>query len=763
MTEPVLVVDFGTSSSAAAVVLDRGERLVKEPSSGLLSWPSAVSVDPDGRLLVGSAAEHRKRAEPSGYRAEFKRDLGERAPVPLGGRQYAVADLVAAVLAEFRAQGQVMIGRGIDRLVVTVPASYGPVDPRREAMLTAGAAAGFRSVELLAEPVAAAHATVAGEPFAAGETVLVYDFGGGTFDTALVRIGADGAAHTVLGHAALDDCGGRDIDALLAGRIRERGRDWLEPLLGAGGAGALRAQLELGDFVRRIKHQLTESTQVEDYLTPLGPASRVARDELDVLIGPLLDRTVICCRQLLADCGVRARAVDSVLLVGGTTRIPAVRALLADRLSRPLRLVEDPDLAVVHGAAAWAARSADRRLSPLALPAHNRPLAWGFPAPTAELADWAVPPAVAYPAGATLGSLRLPDGSLWELTADEPGTVVRQLAAPGTAVGPGEWLLAVQPLGAPDPAASPGYHAPPGYQPGHPLSHPPGYPPAPPPGRPVWRGRTGTAMLALFGAVVLGYGLLGLLDQVDPGQGMFLLLGYAALVALVAAVTAAARGVAGTAGPAVGAAVALTVAVVGWVADASYRRPNIRLPFDASPVGYQLQTLGTLLLGTALVAAALSVRRRGRGDDAVAWRTWLRGLLGAVLAVGATWFAAGSPWPGYDAFDAVAFPLVALPCLVAALAGGLAVRGATGGSRPLLWTGLALGAGAVALVAARAGEFSGSEWIVILAGGVAAAGGVTGLGLAAADRLGERVSGLPVASWCALYFAGLVVVNGALR
>ncbi|MEV7176475.1 hypothetical protein [Kitasatospora sp. NPDC093679] len=86
MAAPVLVVDFGTSSSAAAVVADRGERLVKEPSSGLLSWPSAVSVGEDGRLLVGSAAENRKRAEPGSYRDEFKRDLGERAPVPLGGR-----------------------------------------------------------------------------------------------------------------------------------------------------------------------------------------------------------------------------------------------------------------------------------------------------------------------------------------------------------------------------------------------------------------------------------------------------------------------------------------------------------------------------------------------------------------------------------------------------------------------------------------------------------------------------------------------------
>ncbi|MFD0531769.1 Hsp70 family protein [Kitasatospora arboriphila] len=236
MTGPVLVVDFGTSSSAAAVVVDGRERLLKEPSSGLLSWPSAVSVAADGRLLVGSAAERRKRAEPDSYRAEFKRDLGERAPVVLGGRGYPATGLVAAVLAEFRSQGRTVTGTEIDRLVVTVPASYGPVDPRREAMLEAGREAGFRSVELLAEPVAAAHAAVAGEPFGPGQTVLVYDFGGGTFDTALVRIGADGA-RTVLGHAALDDCGGRDIDALLTGGIATEARDWLDPLMAAAPPG----------------------------------------------------------------------------------------------------------------------------------------------------------------------------------------------------------------------------------------------------------------------------------------------------------------------------------------------------------------------------------------------------------------------------------------------------------------------------------------------------------------------------------------------
>ncbi|MFB7943976.1 Hsp70 family protein [Kitasatospora phosalacinea] len=439
MSDPVLVVDFGTSSSSAAVVQDGRERLVKEPSSGLLSWPSAVSAVPDGTLLVGSAAERRKRAEPDSYRAEFKRDLGERAPVPLGARTYPATALVAAVLAEFRAQARLMTGRAVGRLVVTVPASYGPVDPRRDAMLAAGREAGFESVELLAEPVAAAHAAVAGEPLGPGSTVLVYDFGGGTFDTALVRIGPDGS-RTVLGHRALDDCGGRDVDALLAGGVSERGREWLDPLISAG---STRARLELGDFVRRIKHQLSEAAEVEDYFTPVTPASRVARTELDALIAPLLERTVDCCRQLLADCGVRTKDVDAVLLVGGTTRVPAVRALLAQRLGRPLRQVEDPDLAVVHGAAAWAARAADRRLTAVPTEPKAVPLAWEPTAP-AELTAWHVEPGTGYPADAALGTLRTAEGALLELVTAAPGRVVRHLRRPGETVTAGEWLIAVE-------------------------------------------------------------------------------------------------------------------------------------------------------------------------------------------------------------------------------------------------------------------------------------------------------------------------------
>ncbi|MFD7729043.1 Hsp70 family protein [Kitasatospora phosalacinea] len=751
MQEPVLVVDFGTSSSAAAVVTDRGERLVKEPSSGLLSWPSAVAAGPDGTLLVGSAAERRKRAEPDGYRAEFKRDLGERAPVPLGGRSYGVTALVAAVLAEFRAQAQLVTGRPVQRLVVTVPASYGPVDPRREAMLAAGREAGFDSVELLAEPVAAAHAAVAGEPFGAGRTVLVYDFGGGTFDTALVRFDEAGVP-AVLGHAALDDCGGRDVDALLAARIRERGREWLEPLLGAGGAGALRARLELGDFVRRIKHQLTESGEVEDYLTPLGPASRVARTELDALIAPLLERTVDCCRQLLADCGVRAKDVDAVLLVGGTTRVPAVRTLLAQRLGRPLRQVEDPDLAVVHGAAAWAARAADRRLTPIELPSHTRPLAWDFPGGNAELTEWTVPPGATYQAGDTLGALRLPDGSLRSLTASAAGRVEAPLVAPGTAVAPGTWLLAVRPRAtAADPAADPAAD-----------------------GGTGWPGRTAWTLAALAGTGLLAYGLAATLTFLAPASAVLLLLGYAGAVLAAAGAAAGFRGAAGGWRSLLAGTAALLFSAQqlwkdDWYEGVPYRM-TLRPPVDGDLRWSSLLFAVLMLLGTALTALALTVRRRRRGD-AVATRPGavgglVGGLVGAVLASGtAAEVLAATDWAS-SSLAGTTLPLVLLPVAAGGQAGAWLVRGVRSADRALWTRGAAVAAAALVVAWARYAS-SLSDGLVLtpwpfpaLCVLTAAAAGA-GLVLAAEPDL-PRVAALPAAGWVLLWTTALLLVVGVV-
>src|SRR5262249_12344462 len=153
--------------------------------------------------------------------------------------------------AALKAEAQKLAGGPIIRCVLTVPASYGRADQRRALMISAAEATRLSTVELLAEPVAAVFAPVIGLAPRPGEPILVYGFGGGTFDTAVVEIGS-GTAHEVRGSAALDDCGGLDLDALLISQLTTDAGGWLEPTLGAtapagDGTTSLRLKMTLGD------------------------------------------------------------------------------------------------------------------------------------------------------------------------------------------------------------------------------------------------------------------------------------------------------------------------------------------------------------------------------------------------------------------------------------------------------------------------------------------------------------------------------------
>jgi molecular chaperone DnaK len=444
---PVLVVDFGTTSSAAMVVAGEESRPVPEPVTGAAAWPSMVFWDGQ-QMLVGTLAERRKRSEPESFAAEFKRGLAADASVVLGRRRFRPVEQVVALLAALRAEAERLHGGPIGRALVTVPASYGSGDPRRARMIAAAEAAGLDTVELLPEPVAAGFAPVTGSPFEPGDLVLVYDLGGGTFDTALLRIGE--RWHEVLGHAALDDCGGRDIDALLAGRIHTEGEEWLAPLLSSAAASpsdpaALRLGMAVTDFAQRLKHQLSDSPAVDDFFLPNAPAYRLTRADLGALAAPVLGRTVTCCTDLLARVGVPPHQVTAILTVGGGARMPAVGELLQQALRLPLRTVEDPDLATVRGAARWLPRSGLRRVTAATSPEPTVPLSFAIPGGTAHLLRWLVAPGQAYLAGVPLARVRLPGGALWDLTARQPGTLDRLLAAPGSDVAAHDWLALARP------------------------------------------------------------------------------------------------------------------------------------------------------------------------------------------------------------------------------------------------------------------------------------------------------------------------------
>jgi len=440
---PVLVIDFGTTSTAAILVAGDDAWPVPEPVTGAASWPSAVFWDGQ-QMLVGTQAERRKRSEPESFAAGFKLSLAADASVVLGRRRFRPVEQLVALLAALRVEAERLYGGPVGRALMTVPASYGPADPRRARMVAAAEAAGLSTVELLPEPVAAA----SGSRFVPDDLLLVYDLGGGTFDATLLQVGERWPE--VIGHAALDDCGGRDVDALLAGRIQVEGRAWLAPLLPSAAASpsdpaALRIGMAVTDFAQRLKHQLSVAPVAEDFLLPNAPAYRVTRADLGALAAPLLHRTVVCCTDLIARVGVPPHQIAAVLAVGGGTRMPAVGELLQQALRLPLHTVEEPELAVVQGAARWLPRSGPRRITAATSPEPSVPLSFAIPGGTAHLLRWLVAPGQAYVAGVPLARVRLAGGALWDLTARVPGTLDRLLAAPGTEVSAHDWLALARP------------------------------------------------------------------------------------------------------------------------------------------------------------------------------------------------------------------------------------------------------------------------------------------------------------------------------
>jgi len=458
--EPILAIDYGTCSARAALAVDGRIEPVREPASGSANWPASVFSD-GGSLIVGTLAERRKRIWPAAYRGEIKRDLTrDGGTVSLDGRGYPTRTLVTAVITALKAEAETQLGgERLSRAVVTVPASYDPSGPLRRLMIAAAEAAGFVDVDLLAEPVAAAWSPLEGAAPEPGSLMLVFDLGGGTFEGALVAVGADGR-HEMLTHAGLHDCGGRDLDQILFDEILGLYGPGLEPLLNPPPIGemyqttASRTRHELLDFARAVKHQLSDIAVVEDVFSPAGLLVSMQRDRLAQLASPTLARTMACCQHLLEAGGYGPDKLGGVLLVGGSSRMPVVTEVLAGRLgvgtdwpAQQIFTSVDPELAVVLGAAAWATSVSTRRTTAARPNPVLQPARWDIPGGRATMVRWLVEPGERFDAGAVLARVRLVDGSLFDLAMDAPGSLVHTHADPGAPVRDADWLATTLPSG----------------------------------------------------------------------------------------------------------------------------------------------------------------------------------------------------------------------------------------------------------------------------------------------------------------------------
>ena len=355
-------IDLGTTNSIVAYVRD-GSPTALTTCDGAPLLPSVVHYSANGAILVGRAAKAQLTREPSRTIASVKRFMGRDAKDPettrLGaykfvipksddearsvrfdvGRPITPVEVSAEILKSLK-QSAVDQLRSVGGVVITVPAYFD--DAQRQATKDAGRLAGLEVLRLLNEPTAAALAY--GLEQKQNGLFAVYDLGGGTFDITILRL-EDGVFQVKSsgGDSAL---GGDDMDRAIAQGLLEQ--------MGASGQSAPEVVALALAAARELKHALTEQPEAGIELPAQGGATiqaKLTRAQLNELIQPLLERTGKACRRALRDAGVEASALDGVILVGGSTRVPRVQSYVAELFGQQPRCELDPELVVAYGAA----------------------------------------------------------------------------------------------------------------------------------------------------------------------------------------------------------------------------------------------------------------------------------------------------------------------------------------------------------------------------------------------------------------------------
>jgi actin-like ATPase involved in cell morphogenesis len=341
-----LAVDYGTSTTVAFLRWPDGRvRPLLFDDSPLL--PSAVYLEPDGRLLTGRDAVRSARFEPGRFEANPKRRVDDQA-VLLGDRVIPVEDLIAATLSRVLEEATRIASARPAGVTLTHPATWGEL--RRNALVRAAERAGLPPVELVPEPVAAAtaFATVLGHAVPPGSSVVVYDLGAGTFDVSVVR--REPGGFRALATDGLADIGGLDLDAVIVDLVRRGSRPEHEELWhrldNPSDAAEQRAARELWDGAREAKEALSRRASVPVPVPGLAEPQHVTREELEAAARPVLAQTVAVTTATLR--GVAP--IAGLFLVGGSTRVPVVASLLHRATGIAPTVIEQPELVVAEGA-----------------------------------------------------------------------------------------------------------------------------------------------------------------------------------------------------------------------------------------------------------------------------------------------------------------------------------------------------------------------------------------------------------------------------
>ncbi|QNE15714.1 Hsp70 family protein [Pseudarthrobacter sp. NBSH8] len=356
----VLAIDVGTSFTAAALLrLDQNAPRVPETLPlGLRgsAVPSVVYFPEEGPVLVGEAAERRGLDFPERVVREFKRRVGDEVPIAVGTLQLPAQDVFATMARWVADRAEEREGAPPSAIILSHPASWGA--HRTQLILAALAAKGLEHVMLVSEPEAAALHYAAQVRVEDGSTIAVYDLGGGTFDTAVLRK-ADSGQFELLGRpVGIEGLGGADFDASVMQHVAAHAGQGLAGLDPAE-PGALAALARLRRECVEAKEALSADCEasIPVLLPGIQQQVRLVRAEFEAMISELIRETLDALGRYLQDLGLTPEDLSAVLLIGGSSRIPLVAQLISEELDRPIAVDADPKSSICLGATIAALRS----------------------------------------------------------------------------------------------------------------------------------------------------------------------------------------------------------------------------------------------------------------------------------------------------------------------------------------------------------------------------------------------------------------------
>ncbi|OAB30050.1 molecular chaperone DnaK [Paenibacillus macquariensis subsp. defensor] len=347
----VIGIDLGTTNSCVAV-MEGGEAVVIPNPEGARTTPSVVGFKKDGERIVGETAKRQSITNPDRTIMSIKRHIGTDHKEQIDGKDYTAQEISAIILQKLKSDAEAYLGQTVTQAVITVPAYFN--DSQRQATKDAGKIAGLEVLRIVNEPTAAALAY--GMEKTEDHTILVYDLGGGTFDVSILELG-DGFFE-VKATSGDNRLGGDDFDQLVIDHLvsefkKDQGID-----LGKDKAAVQR----LKDAAEKAKKELSgvlTTTISLPFITvvdgvPQHLEMNLTRAKFDELTASLVERTLGPTRQALSDAGMTANDIDKIVLVGGSTRIPAVQDAIKKLTGKDPHKGVNPDEVVALGAAVQA-------------------------------------------------------------------------------------------------------------------------------------------------------------------------------------------------------------------------------------------------------------------------------------------------------------------------------------------------------------------------------------------------------------------------